>query len=337
MSEKRTLVNFNFYGLNLRLQSTDKEVVEKIRREFSYFEAECDTPQVNIEVFDMIPPYESLPDLPASIYTPRNVCYHGNAGIFIDYFGNALEIFDPKTKNCKIFSKNPELRREVSYLSILSIVSQFLDAYHIHRVHALGISKNGKAILVLLPMGGGKSTLALQLLQSGQVKLLSDDSPLITRRGEVLPFPLSIGVRPGNEPNIPARYLHWVNRMNFGPKVLIDTDYFATRVSPPCQAGVILLGQRALGHESRIEPASKLAATKAFIRDAVIGLGLFKGAEYVLQRSAWEILGKSGVAFSRLQSSLKVIQRSKIHRYIIGHDHIRNRDVLLDFVQQLNL
>ena len=337
MSERDTSVNFHFYGLTLRLQSADEEVVEKIRREFSYFQVAADTPQVTIEVFDMSPPYESLPDLPASIYTPRNVCYRGKEGIFIDYSGQALEIFDPKTKNCQIFSPNPDLRREISYLSILSIVSQYLDSRHIHRVHALGISQNGKAILILSPRGGGKSTLALQLLESGQVKLLSEDSPLITKRGEILPFPLRIGIRSGTELNISAEYLQEVNQWDSERKLLVDIDYFADKISPPCQPGIILLGQRTLGADSRIEPASKLAATKAFIRHAIVGLGLFEGAEYVLQRSAWEVLGKSGVLFSRLDSSLKVIRCSKVYSYTIGRDRGRNRDVLLDFLQQLNL
>ncbi len=337
MSERDTSVNFHFYGLDLRLQSADEEVVKKIRREFSYFQVAADTPQVTIEVFDMSPPYESLPDLPASIYTPRNVCYRGKEGIFIDYSGQALEIFDPKTKNCQIFSPNPDLRREISYLSILSIVSQYLDSRHIHRVHALGISQNGKAILILSPRGGGKSTLALQLLESGQVKLLSEDSPLITKRGEILPFPLRIGIRSGTELNISAEYLQEVNQWDSERKLLVDIDYFADKISPPCQPGIILLGQRTLGIESKIEPASKLAATKVFIRHAIVGLGLFEGAEYVLQRSAWEVLGKSGVLFSRLDSSLKVIRCSKVYSYTIGRDRGRNRDVLLDFLQQLNL
>jgi len=337
MSERDTSVNFHFYGLDLRLQSADEEVVKKIRREFSYFQVAADTPQVTIEVFDMSPPYESLPDLPASIYTPRNVCYRGKEGIFIDYSGQALEIFDSKTKNCQIFSPNPDLRREISYLSILSIASQYLDSRHIHRVHALGISQNGKAILILSPRGGGKSTLALQLLESGQVKLLSEDSPLITKRGEILPFPLRIGIRSGTELNISAEYLQEVNQWDSERKLLVDIDYFADKISPPCQPGIILLGQRTLGIESKIEPASKLAATKVFIRHAIVGLGLFEGAEYVLQRSAWEVLGKSGVLFSRLDSSLKVIRCSKVYSYTIGRDRGRNRDVLLDFLQQLNL
>jgi len=334
---KNGTVDFDFYGLRLRLLSDDASVVEGIRREFSYFETAAVTPGVKIEVFDTDPPYDSLPDLKAAIYTPRNACFRGKDGTFIDYSGEALEIYDHKTRNCRIYSRNPDRRREISYLSILSIVGQYLDSRHIHRLHALGISRNGRAVLILMPKGGGKTTLALQLLQSEQVKLISEDSPLITRRGEILPFPLRIGVRPGTEIDIPAQYLQKVTQWDGDTKVLVDIGYFADRISPPCKPGVILLGRRSLGSESGIERAGRFAATKAFFNNAVVGLGIFEGAEYVLQRSAWELLGKTGMFLSRLQSSLSVVARSRVYRYTLGRDPARNRDVLLDFLRQLDL
>jgi len=337
LHDTESSVNFDFYGLKLRLRSSDSMVVEGIRREFSYFATAPDDAQVKIEVFDAPPPYDSLPDLPASIYTPRNTCYRGKEGVFIDYSGEALEIYEHETKNCRIFSTSPDRRREISYLSILSIVGQYLDSRHMHRLHALGISRNGRAILILIPKGGGKTTLALQLLQSEQVKLLSEDSPLITRRGEILPFPLRIGVRLGTELDIPAEHLQKVTQWDTDTKILVDINYFADRISPPCKPGIILLGRRSLGTRSVIEPANKLAATRAFFKDAVVGLGIFEGAEYVLQRSAWEILGKSGIFLSRLQSSLNVIGRSRVYRYTLGRDPARNRDTLLDFLRQQDL
>jgi hypothetical protein len=334
MSERGTSVSFHFYGLDLRLQSGDKGVVENVRRDFSYFEAQVNIPQVNIEVFEKSPPFGSLPDLKASVYSTNYICYRGTEGIFTDYFGQGLRVFNPQTKNYQIFSESAALRHEISYLTILSVVGQFLDSKHIHRVHALGVSQKGKAILVLLPMRGGKTTLALRLLQSGQVKLLSEDSPLITQQGEVLPFPLRLGVVPGGELDIPAEYLRTMNMMEFGSKILIDIDYFADKISSACQPGVVLLGERALGYESRIEPASKLGAGKEFMKNAVVGLGLHQGIEYLLGRSLWETLGKTGLFFSRLNSSLKVISRSKVYRYVLGHDPERNHQVLLDFLQK---
>jgi hypothetical protein len=337
MAHNDTSVDFDFYGLKLQVQGDDEETVDDMRRDFSYFEVPPGPAQVTIEVFNRRPPFDSLPNLSASFYSTRNICYRGKESIYADYFGRALTIFNPKTKSHQIFSQDADLRHEIGYLAVLFTAGQFLDSKHIHRVHALGLSFKGKAILVLLPMGGGKSTLALQLLQSEEIKLLSEDSPLISRRGQILPFPLRIGVTPGDELNIPDRYLREFKRVDFGPKVLIDIEYFADKISSVSEPWIILLGQRSLGLGSRIEPASKLSATKEFVKNAVVGLGLHQGVEYILQTSPLEIWGKSGLALSRLRNSLKVVSRSKIYRYVIGRDRERNREVWLEFLQRTSL
>lgn len=337
MTNSALSVNFNFYGLNLELRSEDSNVVVSTERDFSYFKTISGIPQLSIDVFAEKPDFASLPDLKASIYTLDYVCYHMKEEVFTDYHGKALRVFNTKRKNYRIFSDNADLRNEISYLTVLGAVGQFLDSKHIHRVHALGIGRNGKAILILLPEKGGKTTLALRFLKSGDMKLLSEDSPLITSRGEVLPFPLRLGILPGGEGDIPREYLHPVNFMRVGTKLLVDVGYYADKVSPPCQPGIVLLGERALGCGAAIEPAGRLGASKSFIKNAVIGLGLHQGMEYLLGRNLWETLSRGGLAFSRLNNSLQVLGRSRVYRYIIGHDMERNNQVLLEFLQKMDL
>ena len=337
MSSNAASVNFNFYGLNLELRSEDSSVVESTDRDFSYFKAARGTPQVSVEVFAEKPDFASLPDLKASIYTLDYICYHTKEEVFTDYHGKALRVFNTKRKNYRIFSDNADLRHEISYLTVLGAVGQFLDSRHIHRVHALGISRGGKAILILLPEKGGKTTLALRFLKSEDVKLLSEDSPLLTSRGEVLPFPLRLGILPGGEGDIPRKFLHPVNFMRVGTKLLVDVDYYADKISPPCQPGIVLLGERALGCGAKIEPAGRLGASKGFIKNAVIGLGLHQGMEYLLGRNLGETLSRGGLAFSRLNNSLRLLGRSRVYRYSIGHDMEKNNRVLLDFLQKVDL
>lgn len=337
MPNRGTSASFDFYGLSLALRSEDSGVVENVERDFSYFKAAPGITQVSIDVLAEKPDFASLPDLKASIYTLDYICYHTKEEVFTNYHGKALRVFNTKRKNYRIFSDNADLRHEVSYLTVLGAVGQFLDSKHIHRVHALGISRNGKAILILLPEKGGKTTLALRFLKSDDVKLLSEDSPLLTRRGEVLPFPLRLGILPGGEGDIPRKYLHPVNFMRVGTKLLVDVDYYADKISPPCQPGIVLLGERALGCGAKIEPAGRLGASKGFIKNAVIGLGLHQGMEYLLGRNLWETLSRASLAFSRLNNSLKVLRRSQVYRYTIGHDIERNNQVLLDFLQKVDL
>jgi hypothetical protein len=337
MADSCTSVGFDFHGLKIELRSTDPRTVEGIGRDFAYFKAAPGAPDVVMEVADCKPDYASLPDLPASIYTINYVCYSGKDQVYTDYHGRGLRLSDPKGKTHRIFSEDPDLRHEISYLTILSSVGRFLDERHIHRVHALGISVKGKAVLVLLPEKGGKTTLALRLLDSGRVKLLSEDSPLIARDGSVLPFPLRLGVMPGGEADIPSEYRYPINFMRVGTKILVDVGYYADKISPACRPGVILLGERVLGCGAGIVPARKSGAAREFIKNSVIGLGLHQGLEYLLGRSAWETLGRSRLAYSRLSNSLKVLRRSKVYRYRIGHDTERNHRVLLDFLDGLEL
>jgi hypothetical protein len=78
-------------------------------------------------------------------------------------------------------------------------------------------------------------------------------------------------------------------------------------------------------------------ASKGFIKNAVIGLGLHQGMEYLLGRNLWETLSRADLALSRLYNSLGVLRRSQVYRYIICHDMERNNQVLLDFIQKIDL
>src|SRR5262249_10881386 len=86
--------------------------------------------------------------------------------------------------------------RETAWEAILSALGEALDRRGVHRVHALGVECGGYAGLVVLPSGGGKSTLACLLsLTQGPVRILSEETPLL-RNGWVYPFPLRLGLTP---------------------------------------------------------------------------------------------------------------------------------------------
>ena len=64
----------------------------------------------------------------------------------------------------------------------------------------------------------------------------------------------------------------------------------------------------------------------------MVGLGLYQGVEFVLERTGWEIIGKAGVALSRLRNSLKVIRRSAVYRFAMGPDRSQSAQVLAEFL-----
>jgi len=323
---------FNFYGLRIHVHGNGEDTINKIKHDFSYFTSLTDQYDIVIETLNQKPDYRVLPSLKASIYTLDYVTYQNTKNIFTDYHNKGLRIFDKKSNHYKIYSDNAALTHEIAYLTILSAAGKYLDSKHIHRIHALGLSKNGNAVLILLPEKGGKSTLALQLINSGKIKLISEESPLLSSKGEILPFPLRMELVPEMRHSIPERFVYHAYFSRAGNKVLIDTDYCSELISQSYFPGIVLLGERILSNDCRIIPAGKTKAAGEFVKNSVIGLGLHQGMEYLLGGNIIEKLGKSTLVLSRLKNSLRVLRKSKVFRYQIGHDFENNANTLLNFL-----
>jgi len=124
--------------------------------------------------------------------------------------------------------------------------------------------------------------------------------------------------------------------MEFDPKTLIDIEYFKDRLSEAVEPGLILVGERNLGDVSEITPLARHRAFKALVKYVIIGLGVYQGLEFLLERGLWEVLGKGGVAASRLYNSLSLLARAPAYRFILGRDTERNCRTLVEFIHQAN-
>jgi hypothetical protein len=328
---------FEFYGCVVEVSSQQAALVEEVRRDFMYFSTGLAKATVRVGMHLTVPPYSELPAVPASFITPRNVCFRHEHIMYVDYFGRALAVFDRRQGQCEIYGRDYDLVHEAVYLFILSTVGQYLDRQRLHRVHALGVSYRERGVLLLLPSGGGKSTMALELLRQPGFLLLGEDTPLMDRHGRILPFPLRLGVRTGTKTGIPAQHLHTVRRMEFDPKTLIDIDYFQDRLAKAGQAVeplLVLVGERNLGEEAAIVAVSRLWALKAFLKYAVVGLGVYQGLEFLLERGVLDLTGKVGVAASRLYSSCRLLARAPAYRFVLGRNMQKNTECLLEFLRR---
>lgn len=330
-----TTERFEFYGCGVEVSSREAILVDEVRRDFLYFRrpgAEC---QLRIEMRLEDAPYAELPSVPAAFLTPRNVCFRQGQTTYVDYFGRALAIFERAAGRCLVYSTDYDLIHEVVYLFVLSTVGQALDRAGLHRVHALGVSYRDRAILLLLPSGGGKSTMALELLRLPRFQLLGEDTPLVDRRGRILPFPLRLGVRAGSQTEVPEQYLRTKQRMEFDPKTLIDISYFEDRLAAygrPVEPGLILVGERNLGQETDIVPLSRSGALKALVKYMVVGLGVYQGLEFLLERGIGDLAGKGGTVASRLYNSARLVSRAPAYRFVLGRNIRQNTERLLEFL-----
>jgi hypothetical protein len=331
----RYSTHFNLHGIRFCISGEDNSASATLANDFGFFR--CDETSsstgLTVELITRPPPYREVPDVVATNYTPRNVSFTVGERTWLDYGGRALARWDREAGQFQVFSEDLDLQYEVGYLFLLSRLGEELDERSIHRLHAMALAYRGRAVLAVMPMGGGKSTLGASLLRFPELDFLSDDCPLIASNGDVHAYPLHLGLLPGSEGEIPAGMTRTVRRMEFGPKVLVSHEYFAHRVTPSAKPGIVFLGRRILNDNCRIEPAGRTERYRSMIADCVVGLGLFQGVEFVLRNSALEITGKAGVALSRFRAVNNLFRRSEVYQLALGQDRAHNAKTVFEFVK----
>ncbi|HTP88078.1 MAG TPA: hypothetical protein VMJ34_14080 [Bryobacteraceae bacterium] len=330
---------FSVHGYGFTLTGNCEFALGGLAEDFGYFAEHRETAQqtaraVTLELIEHLPDYDGLPACDAAVYTPRNVVYRHQGKRIVDFGGCGLGVYDAAAGHFRVVSADPHLVYEAAYLFLLSQIGQAADARRLHRLHALAMSHHGCSVLVLLPMGGGKSTLASALLKHSSMSILSDDSPFIDRNGNAFAFPLRLGMLKGSEHEIPPEHRRLIKRMEFGPKYLVNYSWFADRVADRAAPGIVLLGRRTLAPEGRVEPASYRTAMAGMIPNMVVGLGLFQGLEYLLERSTRELAGNVGLGWSRLRNAHALVRRSKNYLFHMGRDSEANARMVMDLAER---
>lgn len=328
---------FDFYGVGVHVESSEQEFQRSVEHDFSYFGRPTENPYLRIAYTKSRPDYDGLPEMVCSLATPRNICFRSDHCVYIDYFGQALNIHDLRANTSRIFTEDLELAHEIAYLTILSRMSEALEKKRLHRIHGLGIEAGGKGAIVLLPSGGGKSTLALMLLRkNNQFRLISEDSPLLRADGYLLPFPLRIGVNPHNVPaGIDPVFLRPDKRIEFSSKMNIDIRCFGDQIllhAVPAKS--LLLGVRTTGRRAQITPTSKGAILRHVLANSIIGIGLYQGLEFLMQKSFGESAKHIGLLMSRAYNNMILLHRARVYNFVIGRDLEQNYECLRDFLMR---
>jgi hypothetical protein len=324
-------VALDVYGLRILVRGDWDDVLAAIQRDFDWFERnDAGGPShVEILVERCAPDYDALGDAAASFVTPRNIVYHSEGRTIVDYFGRAVSVLDPAAGTLRIEGESAHLVHEAVYLFLLSRIGEHLEGRGLTRVHALALSGRSGAVVLLLPSGGGKSTLALHALQADGVRLLAEDTPLVDRSGFVHPFPLRLAVNEDDADRLPEGQVHRIERMEFHPKLLLDPSAFADRIqSSPMPLVHLVVGRRALGRQAALDPLPRRAAVGPLLREAVIGIGVYQGMEFVLQRGFRDVSGKAGTALGRGRACLAALRHAHVWRLTLGRDSDRNWEAL---------
>jgi hypothetical protein len=330
-------IGLSIHGGTVTVETADEEVARRLADDFAFFaapEAERGREHLSIRANRRRPDYDALPPLTATVYTPRNICYSEGDVTYIDYFGRALALYDRKRRSFEVSCDDLDLLHEIVYLTILSRVSESLEREGLHRVHAFGLEAGGATALFLMPSGGGKTTLTLGFLKLGApYRLVSEDSPFVDRKGNVLPFPLRIGILGKEPPPFPPEHVTFIRRMEFEPKYLVALaafgDCLATGKSAP---RFLFVGRRSLGRGCTIRAVGKWTGWKALLEGMVVGVGLYQGVEFLLKTSLLDLLGLAGIGLSRTRAAWALLRRCEVHVVELGRDGAVNVETVRRFL-----
>jgi hypothetical protein len=319
------------HGLEVAVEGDWDDVLDAVAADFAWFAGEPGgRAPVRVRIVRAAPDYDSLGDVTASFVTPRNIVYQSGAGTVVDYFGRAVSVLDRRSGTITITGEDVHLVHEAAYHFLLSRLGEHLDRIGLVRLHALALAGSEGAVAVMLPSGGGKSTLALRALEDERVRILAEDTPLLDRRGVVHPFPLRIGINATDAERLPEGSVRRLERMEFHPKLALDLEAFRDRIEPsPRPLAHVVVGLRSLGRTASLEPLPRRAAVGTLLREAVVGVGVYQGMEFVLQQGMRDVAGKAGTAVVRARCCAAGLRGARVWRLTLGRDHERNWQALL--------
>ncbi|MEA2353641.1 MAG: hypothetical protein QOJ14_2055 [Thermoleophilaceae bacterium] len=326
-----------FYGLPVRVRGDWPEVLDELRLDFWWFVRPSEAPAgdaVEIVVERRAPDFDAYGAVTASFVTPRNVVYQQPDRTLVDYFGRALSVVERDRDRALVQGLDRHLVHEAVYHFILSRVGRHLDARGLPRLHSLALSGGDGAVAVMLPSGGGKSTLALRALQDDRVRILSEDTALIDRRGRLHPFPLRMAINTTDAARVPPEQVRRIERMEFHPKLALEPGFVADRFDDsPRPLRHLVIGRRSLGRDAGLVRIPRRAAVGTLFREGVVGVGVYQGMEFILQHGMRDVVGKTGIVATRMACCGAGLARAKVWELTLGRDHERNWDAVAQLLR----
>ena len=316
---------FEFFGFRVALRGWP-DVLAALDLDFAWFRAPSSAPpDITIDLQTGTPNFASLPPVRASFTTTRNVVYQVDGRTIVDYFGRALVVFDRARGHVSIQGDQQQLVHEATYLLVLNRVGEHVDRQRMLRLHAVALAGAQGGVVVLLPAGGGKTTLAFRALREPGVQLISDDTPLLDRGGYLHAFPLRLGLSERATADLPASSIRRIERFEFPAKHALALDAYADRIAVDrVPITHIIVGRRWLGNEARLTEIPKRRVVVPLLRDGVVGLGIAQMAEYVLQRGWVDVLGNGPIAARRAAICRTALARAHTWEADLGRDGERN-------------
>ena len=263
----------------------------------------------------------------ASFVTPRNVVYQA-ASARSSTTSAAPSRSSTGDGRLSIRARRP-LVHEAAYHFLLSRIGEHLDASASCACTRSGWPGPGRG-RVMLPSGGGKSTLALRALEAEGVRAAVRGQPAARSPRPAPPFPLRIGINATDAARLPPENVRRIERMEFHPKLALDLDAFADRIDraapllPTSSSAAARSAAATLEPLPRRPPSARCCARRSSAWASTRGWSSCSSAgcatcsaSSARRRCAHEVLPVAGLRGER-----------RVWRLTIGRDHERNWEAL---------
>lgn len=336
-------IHFKFLDVFVTIESDWDELTEVLEKDFWAFKTEKALAK---EVFSLkiVKSKNRLefPSVAATSQSQTAISYDFGQKRYCDYYGKAVTCMDFSKEEAILQSDDFDKSHEVAYLLILSRVGKKLDLHGFHKLHAFAVSYRGVAIVCMMPSKGGKSTLLMELLRNPEIKMLSDDIPLISTSGLLYAFPLKLGLNEiPDHLNIhdgPSN-LYEMKRTLYGVKKLLCVRGLPGRVEMPgtyfFKDVYLFNGQRFNSKQSFIRRISWPQTFMGLMKHGVLGLGTPMVMEYFWESGIKDFLVKTRIFFSRLSAFLNLSFKCKRLGLDLGTDPRLAAVEILEYVDKI--
>lgn len=304
----------------------DEEITSWVSHDYSYYiSSGFNSYDLKFNLFSSDYDYAKLLKLTAKLYHDDYIVYESKNTRIIDFFKEAISFYNIAKNEIDIYSSDKDYLYEIFYLSFDSLLGEELDKKGWHRLHCLALENSNLATLLLLPPGGGKSTLALKFLDNQKIKVLAEDM-VIFKNEEFYGLHLRWGIKDESF----AGQGRLMKRKKYQNKILLNIRQF--NLANYAKPGNIILGQRISSLESKLEKISKTKLIWPMFKSMVLGLELQQSLAYFLLRNYKDVFLKSKIGWGRLIALANVLLKSRTYVFYIGYDIDRNYNTLNDFL-----
>jgi hypothetical protein len=319
-------LDLDVYGFRVRIKDRRGAVSNLLGLDYAWFASTPnDDPDLEI-IINGEPNLDRFSGARAVSVGPRGVLYRWNGLFITDMGGRAVLEYEPKLKRVVVSYRDEETAHEALYTFLNKRINTHLDKCGFVRLHALAlVGHRSGATALMLPSGGGKTTLALRALETDGVKLLSDDSPLVDRQGMVHPFPLRMGLTASDASAETRLRLRPIELMEARRKLAIEVETFKDRIADrPEPLRHVVIGRRVLSDEASLHEARRRDALGPLFRESIVRPSIYEGLRILQEHGRNENVQKIKNLAGRALCCASFLKGARVWTLDMGTDHAAN-------------